>query len=59
MVYLLLAYIAADIAASGGRGGALRVLRSHWFGRPLPGLVAAGLLAFSLSSFFEAVYREA
>lgn len=38
--------------------GALRVLRGHWFGRPVLALVAAGLVAFALSSFFEAVYRE-
>lgn len=38
--------------------GALRVLQGHWFGRPVLSLVAAGLSAFALSSFFEAVYRE-
>ncbi|HEX5268255.1 MAG TPA: DUF1206 domain-containing protein [Acidimicrobiales bacterium] len=38
--------------------GALRLLRGHWSGRPVLALVAAGLSAFALSSFFEAAYRE-
>ncbi|HET6811645.1 MAG TPA: DUF1206 domain-containing protein [Acidimicrobiales bacterium] len=38
--------------------GALRVLRGHWFGRPMLALVAAGLLAFAVASFVEAAYRE-
>ena len=38
--------------------GALRVLQGHWFGRPLLCLIAAGFLAFAVSSFFEAVYRD-
>jgi hypothetical protein len=38
--------------------GALRVLRGHWFGRPVLVLVAAGLFAFGVASFFEAVYRD-
>lgn len=56
--FLLQAALRADPNEARGPDGALKVLAQQPYGKWLLGVVAAGLVAFGLYSFFEARYRR-
>jgi len=56
--FFVLAALHADSAEAGGMVKALRWLETQPFGPWLLGIVAAGLVAFGLFSFVQAVYRR-
>lgn len=56
--FFLLAAYQADAGEARGLGGVLRTLQQQPHGPWLLGLVAVGLLAFSVYSFIEASYRR-
>ncbi len=56
--FLVLAAIRSSSSQVRGLGGALEALQAQPFGGALLGLVAAGLLAFGIFGFVQALYRR-
>lgn len=57
-IFLILAAIQSDASQARGLGGALAALAQQPFGPWLLGLVALGLIAYSIYSLIEARYRQ-